>query len=153
MTLAVHAPALRVTAIDISAAALNVARTNAERHNVSKRITFLEGDLLAPLPEPVDLIVSNPPYVTEDEWDALPISVQQEPHLALLAGTDGLDVIRRLLQQARQKLRPGGVMLVEIGERQGKAVQALAQTAFQEASVRVLSDLAGKDRVLEIVLP
>lgn len=151
VTLAVHAPDLHVAAIDLSAAALGVARTNAERHGVGSRVTFRVGDLLTPLVEPVDLIVSNPPYVKEGEWDALPISVQQEPRLALLAGADGLNIIRRLLQQASQKLRPGGVMLVEIGERQGKAVQELAQTAFPEANVRILRDLAGKDRLLGIV--
>lgn len=152
VSLAVHAPSLRLYATDISSAALQVARVNAERHNVAERITFLEGDLLLPLPEPLDLIVSNPPYVAENEWDALPLSVQQEPRLALLSGADGLDAIRRLLAQAQTRLKPSGLMLVEIGERQGEAVQALAQAAFPQANVAVLPDLAGKDRVLQIVL-
>ena len=150
--LAVHAPALRLYAIDISPAALRVARANAERHTVAEHITFLEGDLLTPLPEAVDLIVSNPPYVTDDEWDALPLSVRQEPRTALLAGADGLDAIRQLLAQAQTRLRPGGLMLVEIGERQGEAAQALARAAFPKANVTILSDLAGKDRVLRIVV-
>jgi len=127
-----------------------VARANAERHDVAERITFLEGDLLIPLPEPVNLIVSNPPYVTDDEWDELPLSVQKEPRTALLSGADGLDAIRRLLAQAQTRLRPGGLMLVEIGERQGKAAQALAQAAFPQAEVAIVPDLAGKDRVLRI---
>lgn len=151
VALAVGAPSLRLYATDISPAALRVACANAERHNVAERITFLEGDLLAPLPEAVDLIVSNPPYVTEEEWDALPLSVRQEPRTALLSGADGLDAIRRLLQQAQTRLRSGGLMLVEIGERQGKAAQALAQAAFPKADVAILPDLAGKDRVLKIV--
>ncbi len=148
--LAVQAPSLRLYATDISPAALRVARANAERHNVAERITFLEGDLLAPLPEPVGLIVSNPPYVADDEWDALPLSVQQEPRLALLSGADGLDAIRRLLAQAQTRLQPGGLMLIEIGERQGEAAQALAQAAFPKADVAILPDLAGKDRILKI---
>ncbi len=150
VALAVHAPSLRLYATDISPAALQVARANAERHNVAERLTFLEGDLLMPLPEPIHLIVSNPPYVTEEEWDALPLSVRREPRTALLAGADGLDAIRRLLAQAQRRLRPGGLMLVEIGERQGQAAQALAQAAFPKAEVTILPDLAGKDRVLSI---
>lgn len=152
VTLGVNAPALRLYATDVSAATLDVARVNAARQGVDHRITFLEGDLLAPLPEPVDLIISNPPYVADGEWAVLPVSVQREPRLALLAGEDGLDVIRRLFAQARAVLRPNGVMLVEIGERQGKAAQALAQAAFPDAVVRILPDLAGKDRALEVVL-
>jgi len=152
VALAVHALSLRLYATDISPAALPVARANAERHNVAERITFLEGDLLTPLPEPVNLIVSNPPYVTEEEWAALPLSVQQEPRTALVSGADGLDAIRRLLQQARSRLRPGGLLLVEIGERQGEAAQALAQAAFPKADVSILPDLARKDRILRIAL-
>jgi release factor glutamine methyltransferase len=152
VALATHAPSLRLYAVDVSPAALQVARANAERHNVEERITFLEGDLLAPLSEPVDLILSNPPYVANDEWDALPLSVQQEPRMALLSGVDGLDAIRRLLQQARTRLASGGLMLVEIGERQGEAAQALAQAAFPKVDVAILPDLAGKDRVLEIAM-
>ena len=152
VALAVHAPSLRLYATDISPAALQVARANAEQHNVAERIAFLEGELLAPLPEPVRLIVSNPPYVTEEEWDALPLSVRQEPRTALLSGADGLDAIRQLLVQAQTRLRPGGLMLVEIGERQGEAARALAQAAFPQADVLILSDLAGKDRVLKIAV-
>jgi release factor glutamine methyltransferase len=152
VALAVHAPALRLYATDISPAALRVAHANAERYDVAKRIVFLEGDLLTPLPEPVSLILSNPPYVADGDWDTLPVSVQQEPRLALLSGVDGLNIIRQLLQQARNRLRPSGLMLVEIGEGQGKAAQVLAQAAFSDADVAILPDLAGKDRVLKIVV-
>jgi release factor glutamine methyltransferase len=150
VTLAVQVPALRLIATDCSPAALTVARANAERHGVAGRITFLEGDLLAPLPAPVELLVSNPPYVAEDEWDDLPPSVRREPRAALLAGPKGLDVLRRLLTQAPALLRPGGLLLVEIGERQGTAARALAQAAFPHADVRILTDLAGKERVLRV---
>jgi release factor glutamine methyltransferase len=152
VALAVHVPALRFYATDISPAALCVARTNAERHNVADRIMFIEGDLLTPLSEPVHLIVSNPPYVAESEWDALPLSVRQEPQLALLSGADGLDAIRRLVQQARARLAAGGLMLVEIGERQGEAAQALARAAFPKVDIAILPDLAGKDRILKIAV-
>lgn len=150
VALAVHAPDARLVATDISAAALGVARANAERHGVAARLTFLAGDLLSPLRGPVDLLVSNPPYVTEAEWDALPPSVRQEPRLALTSGAEGLDALRRLLAQAAQRVRPGGLALIEIGERQGAAVQALAQAVFPQARVQILPDLAGKARVLKI---
>jgi len=150
VTLAIHTPDAHFYATDISAAALDVARANAERHGVRSRITFLVGDLLSPLTEPVDVLVSNPPYVAETEWDALPLSVRQEPRLALTSGVDGLDAIRRLLAQAVQRVRPGGLILIEIGGRQGDTAQALAQAAFPQASVQVLPDLAGKARVLKI---
>ncbi len=150
VAITVYAPGVRCYAVDISAAALAVARSNVLRYGVAGRVAFLEGDLLGPLPEPVDLIVSNPPYVAETEWDALPPSVKQEPRLALTSGADGLDAIRRLLAQAPQVLRPGGLLLCEIGERQGGAVQLLAQAAFPHAAVQILLDLAGKARVLRV---
>ena len=153
ITLASRLPQAQCYAIDLSSTALEVARKNAARHGVLKRLHFLEGDLLAPLPESADIIVSNPPYIAESEWESLPLSVRQEPALALLAGSDGLDIVRRLLAQAPAKLKPGGSILVEIGERQGAAVLALARQAFTRAECTIRTDLAGKDRVLQIRLP
>ncbi len=148
VTLAIHAPEVHLYASDISEAALEVARRNAERHQVAERITFLSGDLLAPLAEPVDLLISNPPYVAAS--DSLPASVQREPRVALLAGRQGLDVIARLLAQAPAFVRPGGAMMLEIGETQGEAVTRLAREAFPAAMVEVRCDLAGKDRFLVV---
>lgn len=150
VTLAVRVSGLRLVAVDLSRAALTVAQANATRHGVADRIAFCAGDLLTPLAGPVELIVSNPPYVAEAEWPALPPSVRREPRLALLAGPEGLDALRRLLAQAPARLRPGGLLLAEIGERQGKAAQTLARAAFPRAEVVVLSDLAGRDRLLRI---
>lgn len=150
VTLALQLPQARLYALDISPEALAIAQQNAARHGVADRIGFLEGDLLTPLSEPVDLIVSNPPYVAESEWETLPVSVRREPRLALLAGADGLAVVRRLLAQTPAKLRPGGLLLVEIGEWQGAAVLELAQQTFPTAECRILTDLAGKDRVLRV---
>lgn len=150
VALASQLPQAAFYAIDLSPAALEVAQENATQHGVANRIRFLEGDLLAPLPEPVDIIVSNPPYVAEGEWEALPISVRREPEMALLAGADGLDTVRRLLAQAPARLRAGGLLLVEIGERQGAATLEVARAAFPAADCRILTDLAGKDRVLSV---
>jgi len=150
VSVARQCPEARCYAIDISAAALAVARANAARHGVADRITCLEGDLLAPLPEVVDVILSNPPYVAETEWASLPISVRHEPRAALLSGVVGLDALRALLQQAPPRLQPGGALFVEIGERQGDAAQALARTAFPTAHIQILPDLAGKARLLTV---
>ncbi|MBN1923109.1 MAG: peptide chain release factor N(5)-glutamine methyltransferase [Anaerolineae bacterium] len=153
ITLASRLPQAQCYAIDLSPAAMEVARQNAARYGVLERLHFLEGDLLAPLPEPADIIVSNPPYIADTEWDNLPVSVRHEPAMALLAGCDGLNAVRRLLAQAPAKMRPGGILLVEIGERQGAVVLALAQQVFTHAECRIRTDLAGKDRVLQIRLP
>jgi len=150
VSVARHCPDARCYAVDISAVALAVARANAARHGVADRITWLEGDLLTPLPEPVDVILSNPPYVAETEWASLPLSVRHEPRAALLSGVDGLDALRTLLKQAPPCLRPGGALFVEIGERQGDAAQVLAQAAFPTARVQILPDLAGKVRLLKV---
>jgi release factor glutamine methyltransferase len=145
----VHAPQARIYALDLSPDALQVARANAQRHGVAQRITFIQSDLLAALPQPVDLIISNPPYIAADEWPTLPCEVREhEPQLALDGGPDGLDVVRRLLEQARGNVRPGGALLVEIGAGQGAAATHLARQICPTASVRLQADLAGRDRVL-----
>ena len=151
VTLAVMRPELHIAAGDISAAALAVAQTNAQLHDVASRVTCIQADLLAPFSGPLDLILSNPPYVAAAEWELLPDSVRREPRSALLAGPQGLDLIRLLLSQARHRLAPGGCILVEIGEEQENAVQVLAQTTFPKACVIVLPDLAGKPRLLEVI--
>jgi release factor glutamine methyltransferase len=149
VALALHAPQARVYALDLSPGALAVARANAARHGVGERVTFLRSDLLAALPEPVDLIVANPPYIAAQEWGALPREVREhEPRLALHGGPDGLDVVRRLLEQSPAYLRPGGVLLVEIGAAQGATAAHLARQAYPCATVTIRADLAGRDRVL-----
>jgi release factor glutamine methyltransferase len=153
VTLANELPGLEVYAIDISPAALAVARRNAERHGVDERIQFIVSDLLDRRPNPVDLIVSNPPYVSADEWAALPAAIRHhEPRLALDGGSDGLELIRRLLSQSQGLLEPGGALLVEIGAYQAEEAKEIAETVFPEQGtlVRIHPDLAGRDRVLEV---
>jgi release factor glutamine methyltransferase len=139
-------------AVDASAEALSLARHNAARHQVAGRITFLAGNLLHPLPQPVDLIVSNPPYISRSDLAAaVPPEVgQYEPRLALDGGEDGLEVIRQLLFGAGAKLNPGGTLLAEIGAAQGRAVTRLAKEQFPEAGIRLKKDLAGLDRLLMV---
>ncbi len=158
VSLAVHLPEAIIHAIEISPAALAVAQRNVERHGVTGRVRLVAGDVLTLRPGLVDLIVSNPPYISTGECGSLPASVRDhEPRLALDGGPDGLSVIRRLLAQAPAVLRsrraegcPGGGLLIEIGADQGEAANRLARTFFPQATVRVHPDLAGRDRVLEV---
>lgn len=148
IALARHAPRARVTATDISPAALAVARENAVRNGVNA-ITWREGDLYeAVRGERFDLVVANPPYVSAQEYAALEPNVREyEPMGALLADERGLAVLRRLCEGAVEVRNPGGALGVEIGAAQGDAVKRLMQDNGFSA-VRVVPDLAGHDRVV-----
>ena len=155
VTLAVERPDASVWATDISPDALNVARKNAVRHAVTDRLTLLPGDLLAPLPPDTrfDVIVSNPPYITEAEMPALQPEVRDyEPTLALLGlpgatGPDGTRLHRRLIDDAPRFLKPGGWLLLEVGLGQAEAVAEYAQRAgYEKAAVQ--DDLGGIGRVV-----
>jgi release factor glutamine methyltransferase len=137
-----------VTAIDIMPAALAVAKANAERHEVAERIDFIHGDVFAQLlPGTLfDCIVSNPPYIPQPLMTTLAPEVQKEPRVALFAGTDGLQMIRTLIAQAPLWLRPGGLLALEIGDDQGRAVESCGN-AHEYASVVIKPDYAGRDRV------
>jgi release factor glutamine methyltransferase len=138
-------PDARVVAIDISPEAVAVARSNASR--LSLDVEVLEGDLFEPLPQRLagrlDLVVSNPPYVTREEYDSLPDEVKAEPYEALVGGTH---VHRRLVQESPRWLRSGGWLAVEIGASQGGEVRELFGQAFE--AVEILPDLAGRDRIV-----
>lgn len=150
VSLAASLPEVKVFAVDASADALVVAEENARRHRVLERVALLRGDLLAPLPQPVDLVVANLPYISDEEMLNLPPNIARyEPRAALAGGSDGLDWYRALVAQAPAKLRPGGALLLEIGASQGESAPALA-AALPGAKVTVLPDLAGLPRVLRI---
>ncbi len=157
IALAVHLPEALIYGLDISEDALAVAQINVERHGVGERVRLVRSDLLADLSPDLqfDIIVANLPYVATTEWAALPRTVgAYEPvATALMAGPEGLDLIARLLPQAAQRLKPGGVLLLEIGAQQGATVATLAREAFPQATIEVLPDLAGLDRVVEIHTP
>jgi len=151
VSLAVHLPQVLVYATDASLGALEVAACNCRRHCVEGRVHLLQGHLLEPLPEPVDLIVANLPYVSQAELAQLPPEINcYEPREALNGGPDGLDHIRRLLAQAEGHLKPGGFVLLEIGAAQGPAVVALAKRHFPAARVEIARDYAGLDRVVMV---
>ena len=139
-------------ATDISDAALNVARRNAQRHQVATRIAFRAADLLDGISTRADLIVSNPPYVATRDAGGLPPEVRDhEPHLALFAGDDGLDVYRRLLPAARQRLTSNGRLVIEIGQHQADGVAEIAAAARLRLD-HTRQDLQGITRTLVLAL-
>jgi release factor glutamine methyltransferase len=152
LVLAKHLRNAHITGIDLSPAALDLARYNAEQLGLINRVRWLQGDLLKPmlaLGETVDLIVANLPYVATDEMQQLAVA-RHEPHLALDGGADGLEVIRCLLADAPQVLKSQGMLLMEIGAGQGEAVRGIAEAAFPDRTIRVEPDLAGHDRIVSI---
>lgn len=151
LAIAANTTGAHIYAMDISPAALKLAKENTRRLGLAERVTFLRGNLLAPLPQPVDLIVANLPYIAEDEWAALaPDIAEFEPALALSGGPDGLTHIRQLLQQAPDRLSARGALLLEIGAGQGAQVAKLAASAFPEAFVEVLTDYGYRDRIVRV---
>lgn len=149
ISLAIALPQARLYASDISAPALEVARANCRRHGVAGRIRLLHGDMLEPLPGPVDFIVANLPYVKQSQLRAGGF----EPLLALDGGRDGLERIRQLCRQVSNRLRSGGCLLLEIGQGQEGAVTTLLNSFLPAAEIEVMPDLGGIDRVLTAVLP
>ncbi|MCZ7544523.1 MAG: peptide chain release factor N(5)-glutamine methyltransferase [Anaerolineae bacterium] len=147
VALAYHLPDAAVTAIDSSPAALEVARRNAAAHAVWDRVALVQGDLLAPLDAPVDLIAANLPYVASKAFALLGTC---EPRLALDGGPDGLQVIARLLEQAPPLLKDASLLLMEIGYDQAEAVAARVRAALPGAAVSVLRDYAGHPRVVRV---
>ena len=159
VNLAIHLPAARIYASDAYDATLDVAAYNVRMHNVADRVTLLKGDLLEPLPEPVDVVVANLPYLPTDRIPTLQPEIQWEPVAALDGGSDGLDHIRRLLSQASaahgnesSRLKSHGVILLEMDPEQISEAQSLASAAFPDAEITVEPDLAGLDRVLSVSL-
>jgi release factor glutamine methyltransferase len=153
LALATHLSSAQITASDISPAALALAQGNAESLGLASSVRFLCGDLLAPLEQPVDIVVANLPYVRSAEWERLPVEIRcHEPREALDGGPDGLRAIERLLRQAPAHLYPSAALLLEIGYDQGPAVVALASEVFPEAAIVVKKDLASLDRLAVIQL-
>jgi release factor glutamine methyltransferase len=144
-------PAARITAIDISEPALEVARRNAEAHGVADRIEFIRGDLLASLPADLkfDFVLSNPPYIGEHELSALSPEVRNhEPHIALIAGPSGTEVIARLISQAADRLNPGGWLVMEVSPIIAGQAQSLFAADGRFEAMGVTKDLQQHARVI-----
>ncbi|MGT2757359.1 peptide chain release factor N(5)-glutamine methyltransferase [Streptococcus ovuberis] len=139
----------QVTASDLSADALAVARENAQKHDLA--VTFIQSDVYDGLAETYDLIVSNPPYIAyADQHEVGENVLRYEPHTALFAEEEGLAIYRQILRDAQQHLTPDGKIYLEIGYKQGQALKALAQQYLPDKRVRVLADSYGKDRMVVI---
>lgn len=149
VTLAVELRREKIIATDLSAVALSAARRNAKRHRVQSRIQFRRGNLLEPLSDlecrRLGVVVANLPYLTPKEIRAVP----HEPRLALVAGSDGLTAFRNFFRQAKQK-NIHALMLLEIDPRRTQLIVRLAQKTFPAATVRVLKDLAGRNRIVSV---
>lgn len=152
VALAKHLKDARVTACDISAEALALAAENAARHGVTDRVEFREGDLLSPLAGDggaYDVIVSNPPYIPDDEWGSVAPNVKQhEPHGALRGGPDGLTFVRRLVVEAPAFLRAQGWLVVELAASHAPAALGLAASSPALEAASLLQDHEGLPRVL-----
>lgn len=162
VSIAVHVPDVKILATDISDKALEVAKRNAQKFNVTDRIEFVKCDLL---PEkftianaqssivnrqlPINMICANLPYIPTQELHNLPI-YNREPTLALDGGEDGLDPFRKLMRVAPEWLAPNGLILLEIEATQGLETLSLARKTFPDAHISLHKDLAGKDRLLSV---
>ena len=148
LALASELPHAELVASDLSPAALQIAAENADELRTGERIRFVEGDLFEPVAkEQFDLIVSNPPYVARADEGSLPPELSHEPEMALFAGPDGLDVIRRLVAEAGDHLSPGGWLGIELSPEQADEVEGLLKEAgFTDVERRF--DLASRPRVV-----
>ena len=148
LALASELPHAELVASDLSPAALQIAAENADELRTGERIRFVEGDLFEPVAkEQFDLIVSNPPYVARADEGSLPPELSHEPEIALFAGPDGLDVIRRLVAEAGDHLSPGGWLGIELSPEQADEVEGLLKEAgFTDVERRF--DLASRPRVV-----
>ena len=154
LAIAANLPSARVYATDLYPAALHLAHRNTERLGLAERVAILEGDLLAPLPRPVDIITSNLPYVESSEIPTLDPEVRlYEPREALDGGDDGLDLIRRFLVAVPPFLNPSGVLLMEMDPRQIARASAFALGVMPRATIRIIQDLTRRDRVLVVEMP
>jgi release factor glutamine methyltransferase len=145
-------PASRLTAIDISAPALEIARANAQRHGVAERIEFVSGDLLSAIPgeQKFDFLLSNPSYVKQSEFESLAPDVRNyEPRLALVAGPEGTEVVRRLVPQAAEHLQAGGYLLMEVSPTTHDAVLALLSTDDRFEAASTVRDINRLPRVVQ----
>ena len=139
---------------DISPDALTLAKTNIQRHEVVDKVHLLHGDFFGAFcgsveKEHADFIVSNPPYVSESEWNRLEPEVREhEPRQALVGGEDGLCYYRQIIMEAADWLRPGGHLVIEIGETQADAIKKLMKNELHYEEIEIIKDLQGKERII-----
>ena len=150
VALASHLPNVTVYATDVSRGALRVADENVRRHGLEGRVRLRQGDLFEALDGPVDVVASNPPYLSDDEVVDLPPDVKWEPRLALAAGSDGMDVLRGLIVGTCEYVKPGGLLAFEIDPRRLEAVVRLVGRTLEGGEAAVIKDHAGLERVVTV---
>ncbi len=150
VTLAAELPSCLMTSLDISAAALEIARKNAETYGVISRVQLRESDLFSALnpDERFELIVSNPPYIAEPDYDGLEPEVKFDPRVAMLAGPEGLGIIRRIITHAPQWLAENGRIMFEIGCGQAERVSEMVEKDGRYREFSILRDLNDRDRII-----
>jgi len=147
ITLKAERPNWQVMAVDISVAALEIAQKNSQA--LTTEVDFYLGDTLEPISQPIDVLISNPPYISQSEWSLMDESVRLfEPKTALFASNNGLAMYEKLAQQAKMKLQPHGKIFLEIGFQQGEAVKKLFQEVFPNKVIEIKKDLAGQERMI-----
>ncbi|EOI57527.1 peptide chain release factor N(5)-glutamine methyltransferase [Enterococcus gilvus] len=149
VSLKLNRPKWQVTAVDISKEALTVAEENAE--SLQTEIVFKQSDVLSAITEKQDIIISNPPYISEEEWDLMDESVRTyEPKTALFAENKGLAIYQKIALESRSLLTPEGMIFLEIGFQQGHAVQDIFQQAFPDKAVTIHQDMSKNDRMIVV---
>jgi len=142
----------RIISIDISAKAMEVAKTNAKRHGVEDRIEFIHKDLKDYSSDfQFDLVISNPPYIPTDQLSVLPEDVQKEPAIALDGGRDGLNFYRIIIKYTPHLLRGGAYLMMEFGDGQAEAIKKLIEAQEAFSSIEIIQDLAGRDRIIKAI--
>jgi release factor glutamine methyltransferase len=153
VSLTLALPQAKIYATDISAAALRVAEINCQRHAVSSHVKLLQGNLLEPLPQPVDMVIANLPYIKNYGFKDLSPEIRNfEPTISLAGGEDGLDKIQQMLEQMPGKLNYRACFLLEIGQGQGEMVTSLINSYFPQASIELIPDLGDIERVVKVIL-
>jgi len=153
VSLALALPQAKIYATDISASALRVAEINCQRHAVNSQVELLQGNLLEPLPQPVDMAIANLPYIKNYEFKDLSPEIRNfEPTIALAGGKNGLDKIQQMLEQMPKKLNYRACFLLEIGQGQGEMVTSLINSYFPQANIELIPDLGGIERVVNVIL-
>lgn len=152
-SIATYVPAAHIFATEVSAEAALLARKNAERLGVSGQVKIIEGDLFSPLkgelPRKVDVIVSNPPYISAEEFEKLPLEVRNfEPRSALLSGPNGTEFQERIAKEGLEFLQEGGCIVIEISPERSEEVREILKAAGEYRDIKVLKDYAEKDRVI-----
>jgi len=146
ISISLKLPEAKIYATDFSLQALEVAHNNCLKHGVADRVTLLEGNLLEPLPEAVDIIIANLPYVKKEDMP----TGNHEPAIALDGGENGTLQIEKLLSMVADKLRPGGSLLIEIGMGQAKHITELIKNPYPDTTLEVFRDLAGIKRAIRV---